>query len=84
MKPEFSLQIFLKKTQISNFIKIRPVGGQLFHAPERHDDDNSRFPQFCKEASKLHILPHRIFFVCFKDLRIYSDYFPIQRRLTGF
>jgi len=33
MKLEFSLQIFEKKNpQISNFMKIRPVGAELFHA----------------------------------------------------
>jgi hypothetical protein len=29
-KPEFSLNIF-ENTQISNFIKIRPVAAMLFH-----------------------------------------------------
>jgi hypothetical protein len=32
MKVEFSLQIFEKNTQLSNFIKIGPVGSELFHA----------------------------------------------------
>jgi hypothetical protein len=31
MKLEFSRQIFEKKTQISIFIKIRPVGAELLH-----------------------------------------------------
>jgi len=31
MKLEFSRQIFRKITQISNFIKIRPVGEDMFH-----------------------------------------------------
>ena len=32
MKPEFS-----KKSQISNVIKIRPAGAELFHADRRAD-----------------------------------------------
>jgi hypothetical protein len=32
MKLEFSRPIFEKKAQISSFIKIRPVGAELFHA----------------------------------------------------
>jgi hypothetical protein len=31
MKPEFSLQ-FLKNTQLSNFMKIPPVGAELLQA----------------------------------------------------
>jgi hypothetical protein len=45
---------FSKNTQISNFMKIRPVGVELFHADrqtDRHDETNSRFLQFC--ASRL-------------------------------
>jgi hypothetical protein len=34
---KFSLKIFKKKTQISNFMKIRPVGAELFHADGRTD-----------------------------------------------
>jgi len=37
--------------QISNFMKICPVGPELFHAggrTDRHDDANSRFSQFCE------------------------------------
>jgi hypothetical protein len=34
LKLEFSRQIF-KYTQISNFMKIRPVGAELFHADGR-------------------------------------------------
>ena len=46
---------FLKKknTQISNFMKIRPVGAELLHADRRtdaqagrHDEANSRCPEF--------------------------------------
>jgi hypothetical protein len=36
-KRELSKQIFEKKTQISNFINIRPVSAELFHADRRTD-----------------------------------------------
>jgi len=53
MKLEFSTQI-LEETQISNFIEIRPVRPELFHAyrrmggrmdrhADRHDAANCRF-----------------------------------------
>jgi hypothetical protein len=47
------LNTFSKNTQISNFINIRPVGAELFHADrrtDRHDEANSRFSQFCERA----------------------------------
>jgi len=37
MKLEFSRQDF-ENTQISNFMTIRPVGAELFHADERTDE----------------------------------------------
>jgi hypothetical protein len=37
IKLEFSRQIFEKKTQIASFIKIRPVGAELFHADKEND-----------------------------------------------
>jgi len=40
------LDRFSKDTQISNFVKIRPVGAELFHADgqtDRHDKASSRF-----------------------------------------
>jgi len=43
-----------KNTEVSNFIKIRPVGSELFHACGRtdiHDEANSHFYNFAK-ASK--------------------------------
>jgi hypothetical protein len=43
---------FLKNTRISNFMKICPVGAELFHT-DRHDGTNSRFPQFCERAEKV-------------------------------
>jgi len=46
---KFSRQVFFSNTQISNFMKIRPVGAELFHA-DRHDEANIRFLQFCERA----------------------------------
>jgi hypothetical protein len=50
---------FSKKSQISSFIKIRPVEAELFHADKRrdgmtdgHDEANSHFSQFCERALK--------------------------------
>jgi hypothetical protein len=37
MKLEFSEQIFLKNIEISNFMKIHPVGAELFHAYTQMD-----------------------------------------------
>ena len=37
MKFEFSRQFFSKNSQISNFMKIRPVGAELCHADGRTD-----------------------------------------------
>jgi len=37
MKLECSLQIFLNYAEISHFIKIRPVGAELFHADGQTD-----------------------------------------------
>ena len=42
-----------KNTPISNFIKISPVGTELFHSngqTDRHDDADSRFSQFFESA----------------------------------
>ena len=36
-----------------NFMKLRPVGAELFHADgqtDGHDEGNSRFSQFCERA----------------------------------
>jgi hypothetical protein len=44
----FYRQIF-KNTQISNVMKIRPIGPEFFHAvgeTNGHDEANSRFPKF--------------------------------------
>jgi hypothetical protein len=49
------LDLFAKKSQISNFMKIVSVGGELFNMDERrdkridrHDKANSSFLQCCK------------------------------------
>jgi len=43
-----------RKNQIPNFMKIRPVGAELFHADRRTygrtDEANSRFSQFRERA----------------------------------
>ena len=47
------LDRYYKNTQISNFMKIRPVGAELFYADGRrdiHDEASSRFSQFCERA----------------------------------
>jgi hypothetical protein len=37
--------------QIPNFMKIRPVGAEFFHAEtDGHVEANSRFSQFCERA----------------------------------
>jgi len=44
---------FSKNLQIPNFIKIRPVGAELFNAhgqTDRHNEAKSRFSLFCKRA----------------------------------
>jgi len=44
---------FRKKVEISNFMKIRPVGAGLFYEDGRtgiHNEANSRFSQFCERA----------------------------------
>jgi hypothetical protein len=47
------LDRFSNNTQISQFVKICPVGAKLFYVDgwmDRHDKANSRFSQFCKNA----------------------------------
>jgi hypothetical protein len=52
MKIESSRKIFEKNIQIPNFVKIRPVGAEVFHADGRTDmiEANSRFSKFCELA----------------------------------
>ena len=41
---------FWKNPQIPYFMKMRPVGAELFHAEgqtDKHDEANSRFSPFC-------------------------------------
>ena len=40
-KLEYPLQIFSKNNEISNFIKLRPVGDELFHADGRARETDS-------------------------------------------
>jgi hypothetical protein len=35
-----------KNTEVQSFMKIRPVGAELFHA----DEANSQFSQFCERG----------------------------------
>jgi len=47
------LDTISKNIQIQNFIKICPVGAELFHADrqtDRHDETNGRFSQFAKRT----------------------------------
>jgi hypothetical protein len=57
MKLEFSRQIFFeKKSQILNFVKIRPVDAVFFffmwtgRRTDGHDEANNRFSQFCERT----------------------------------
>jgi len=43
MKLKFSQRIFEKKTQISNFMTISPVGAQLFMLTEGRTDGHEGF-----------------------------------------
>ena len=55
MKLAFSKQ-FLKNSGISNFMKIRPVGAEFFHADgrtDRQDKAHSSFSQLCESAWKI-------------------------------
>jgi len=56
MKLQYSQQSFQKYSN-TNFIEIRSVGAELFHADrrtsgqrDRHDEANSRFSQFRESA----------------------------------
>jgi hypothetical protein len=58
MKLELYRQIMgEKKTKISDFVELRPVGVELIHAGRQkerrtdgYDKANNRFSQFCKSA----------------------------------
>ena len=47
-KLNFNSDRFTKCTQIPNFMKIQPVGAELFHAERQID--RSHFSQFCERA----------------------------------
>jgi len=50
------LNTFSKNTQISNLVKIRPVGAELIHEDGQtsgHDEANGHFSQFC-QTPKMH------------------------------
>jgi hypothetical protein len=56
MKLDFFPCRFWKYIQISNFVKIRPVGAELFHADGQTDgpgEATSRFSQFCERRLQL-------------------------------
>ena len=62
MKLEFPGQVFGKKKgiRLSNFVKIRRVGAEVFHAhgltdkrEGRNDEANSRYSQFSANARKM-------------------------------
>jgi len=51
----YFLYRFSKNNKIKNFMKIRPVGAEMFHADGRtdmYDEANSRFTQFCESSYK--------------------------------
>jgi hypothetical protein len=57
MELEFAQQVFEKYWNILNFMKIRPVGAELFHEDRqtdnqtaRPDEANSRLSQFCERT----------------------------------
>ena len=53
MKLEFSPDRFSKNNQKSNFVKVRPVRAELFHAEGRtRDEVNSRLSQLCENRLK--------------------------------
>ena len=57
----YSRQFFEKWSNIK-FMKIYPVGAELFHVDGqmgRHDEANSRFLQFCEET-KMTLLSHKL------------------------
>jgi hypothetical protein len=48
MTLELSSQFF-KNSSVPNFMKIRPVKAELYHA-DGHEEANSRFSKFCERA----------------------------------
>jgi hypothetical protein len=75
------LDRFSKNTQISNFMKSRPVGTELLHAGrqmDRYNEPNSRFLRYCERPRKFYVLPTQYIYVFCVDLRTNSNYFRIQ------
>jgi hypothetical protein len=64
------LDIFSKDTSVSNFMKIRPVGAELFHADGRTDGRTEMtklivaFRNFTNAPESCTFCPHSVF-VCF-------------------
>ena len=58
----FSIDFFPKYTQISNFMKIRPVGAELFHA-DRHDEAKIRICNW-KQLKQTRSATIRIYDLC--------------------
>jgi len=55
------LYTFSKSNEVSNFMKIRPLGAELFYADrqkDRHEEANSRLSQFHESTQKYFLLPH--------------------------
>jgi hypothetical protein len=56
MKLEFSQQIFEKNSQISNYMKIRQLGDELFHSDRRAAITKLRIAfRNCAKAPKMHL-----------------------------
>jgi hypothetical protein len=55
MEVELSVHIFEKYSKIKNFMKIRPVGAEVFHTigrTDKHDEANSHFSKFYESVRK--------------------------------
>ena len=66
-KTNFIDRFLEKYPKYENFMKIRPVGAELFHMgrwrDRQNDEDNSRFSQFC-EKRKIERNGNRIYTKC--------------------
>ena len=49
---------FSKNTQMSDFVKIGPVGAELFHRTDGLGEAKSRFSQFCERKG---LLSYRVY-----------------------